>query len=114
MGPTGPLWIDAEDPDRAAIGPPVALDDLDRGRLARSVRPDQCEDLAGVDPERHAAQDRPAGVVFAQVGDLDCGSGSVGGVDGHPVGDGAAHPPEIATYFRSKSASVTGPIWKSR
>ena len=44
----------------AAVRPSVALEDLDRGRLAGAVRPEQREHLAGRDVEREPAQDGPA------------------------------------------------------
>ena len=50
--PPGPGRIHAQHADAAAIGSAVALDDLDRRRLARAVRAEQGERLAAVDPER--------------------------------------------------------------
>src|SRR5437016_2114187 len=114
VGATAMPGIDAEDADLAVVRPAIALDALDRSRLARAVRPEHREDLAGIDPERHAPEDRPAGIALAQVRDLDRRGGSVAVGNRGRIGGGAAHPPEIVAFFRSKSASVTGPIWKSQ
>ncbi len=43
--------VEAEDDRLAAVGRPQALEDLDRRRLARAVRPEQAEDLARGDIE---------------------------------------------------------------
>jgi hypothetical protein len=65
-----------EDRHDAARAGAVALEDLDRRRLARAVGPEQAEDLADGDLEVQA----PHGLVFAvglaQVADEDgrCGS----------------------------------------
>jgi len=58
----GPGGILAEDADRAAVGRQEPERQLDRRRLARSVRPDEAEDLSGTHLEREIAQDP----VFAQ------------------------------------------------
>ena len=59
----------AEDPDAARVGPPVALDDLDRRRLAGAVRAEQRERSRRVGPRttgrrgrsgRRSASRRPA------------------------------------------------------
>jgi hypothetical protein len=90
--------VGTEHGDGPVIGPPVALDDLDRRRLAGAVRPEQGEDLARGDPEGEVADDGPAVICLGQPGDLDRRP--------HPVDDGAHPPPEIIASCRSKSASV--------
>ncbi len=53
--------IVAEDADVAGVGDAVALQRLDRGRLAGAVRAEQAEDLARLGAERDAVDgDRPA------------------------------------------------------
>ena len=47
----------AQHPHVAAVPPPVALEDLDRGRLPGAVRAEEREDLAGLDREGEAVQD---------------------------------------------------------
>ena len=47
----------AEDPRRARVRLAIPLDDLDQRRLAGSVRPDECNDLAGPHSEVHAIED---------------------------------------------------------
>ena len=54
-----------------ASGAPVALDDLDRRRLAGAVRPEQREDLAGPTRNEIPSHDRPAAVALAEAVDLD-------------------------------------------
>ena len=57
--------IRAEDPDPAAIRPPVALEDLDRRGLAGTVRPEQREQSRrAAIAERHAVDDRAAAVAL--------------------------------------------------
>ena len=103
---SGPCRVCAEDPDLAAIRPAVALEDLDGRRLARSVRPQEREDLATADAEGHIGQDPPPVVALAQAVDLDRGA--------HASGGGRHELPEISPYWRSKSASRTSPIWIER
>ena len=71
--------VHPEDRDGAGVGPAVALDDLDRRRLARPVRAEEGDDLAGVDPERDVVDDPPAAVVLPEAGDLDDRPGPVRG-----------------------------------
>src|SRR6478672_2758776 len=52
---------------------PVALEDLDRGRLARAVGTEQTEHLAALDADIHAAQRFEVAIGLAQPGDLDRG-----------------------------------------
>ncbi len=89
--------VGAEHPDRAPVGRAIALDDLDGRGLARAVRPEQGHDLAGLDPERHAVDDGSSAVTLHQAIDLD----------------GAGHG-AIRAYWRSKSGSVSSPIWIER
>ena len=46
-----PLRVDAEHGDRPGVAPPIALQDLDGGRLAGPVRAEQGEDLPVLDRE---------------------------------------------------------------
>src|SRR5262249_27350343 len=64
--PPAVLRVDAEDLDLARIAPAIALEDLDRRRLARSVRPEQPEDLARGDLEVDPAHRLRAAVALAQ------------------------------------------------
>src|SRR6185369_1012819 len=98
VGPAGPRRVDPEHTNVATIGPPVALDDLDGRRLARAVRAEQGEDLAGGDLEGQAAQDRPTCVGLAKLRDLH---GSE-----RAIGDRAAHPGSLIE-LRSRSSSST-------
>ena len=50
--------VDAEDDRLAAVGRAQALEDLDRRRLARAVRPEQAEDLAGARPRNRSRRRR--------------------------------------------------------
>ncbi len=92
--------IDAEDPRRAPIRAPVALDDLDRGRLARPVRSEQRDELPAADRQRDAVEDGPRPVALDQPVN-----------DDHRV---AGRHCAIRAYWRSKSASVSSPIWIER
>jgi hypothetical protein len=70
------LGIVAEHRDDAGRAGPVALEDLDRGRLAGAVGPEQAEDLAHGDLEVQAPHGLVLAVGLAQVADEDgrCGS----------------------------------------
>ena len=85
--------------------PTIALDDLDGRRLARAVGAEQRDDLAGRDVERDAVDDRPLAVALDQALDGDRRLAAVGGRTGHGA---------IRAYWRSKSASVSSPIWIDR
>ena len=65
------LGIVPEHPHVAAVAPAVALEDLDGGRLAGAVRPEQAEHLADGDLEVDPAQRLQVAVALAQVSDLD-------------------------------------------
>src|SRR3954452_17417511 len=69
------LGVLAEDGDDAARPRPVALEDLDRRRLARAVGAEQAEDLAERDLEVDAAHGVMVAVALVQVADEDgrCG-----------------------------------------
>ena len=99
-----PCRIEAEDPDHALVGAPVALEDLDRRRLARTVRPEEREALAPPDVERQPGDDRPPVVALDEAADLDRE------VDRRARGHGVA----MAAYWRSRSAAVISPIWRER
>ncbi len=60
------LGVDAEDPHRSRIGLAQGLDALDGGGLARTVRAEDPEDLAGRDLERHAVDGGGVAVALAQ------------------------------------------------
>src|SRR5262249_24613421 len=67
----GGLRADAEPGGAPAVPVAVALQDLDRGRLASAIRPEQGEDLAGADLEADAAQSLCPRVCLLQPFDLD-------------------------------------------
>ena len=55
------------------VGAAVALEDLDRRRLARAVGPEQAEHLAGRDRERDPVDGARGAVALLELGDLDRG-----------------------------------------
>jgi hypothetical protein len=61
----------AEHADAAAGAPPVALEDLDRRRLASPVRAEQAEHLAARDLEGETADGVDVAIALAEVGNLD-------------------------------------------
>src|SRR3954471_11286109 len=63
--------IGAQHPHGALVSVPVALEDLDGGRLAGAVRAEEGEHLAGLDAEADPVQDLACAVRLLQVGDLD-------------------------------------------
>ena len=63
--------VEAEDDGLAAIGRPQALEDLDRGRFARSVRPKQAKDLACGDIEIDPIDGARVAVTLDQAADTD-------------------------------------------
>ena len=63
--------VDAEHAHFACVGAPVALEDLDRGGLARAVRPEETEDLTGVDGERESVDGLGRAVALLERGDVD-------------------------------------------
>ena len=62
-----PVGIHAENRGLAGIGGPQSLEDLDRRRLARSVRAEEAEDLARPDLERDPVDRTGLAVLLAQV-----------------------------------------------
>ena len=74
-----PAWsatrVEAEHPDRARVRAPVALERLDRGRLAGAVRPEEGEHLAGLGGERQPVDGDQVAVPHDEPGDLDGGHG---------------------------------------
>ena len=91
--------VEAEHGHAAARARAVALEDLDRRRLAGAVGPEQAEDLAAPDGEGDAAHGGLLAVGLAQVLDLDRH------VAGHPS-------PIMATLCRpscAAPASTSGP-----
>ncbi len=69
--PLAAAGVEAEHGDLAAVALPVALEDLDRRRLAGAVRAEQAEDLAGRDLEVDPAHRLDAVVRLAQAADGD-------------------------------------------
>ena len=67
------LRVLAEHPDLAGAALAIALEDLDRGRLAGAVGPEEGEDLAGLDLEVDAANGLDSAVGLAQPGRVDRG-----------------------------------------
>ena len=65
----------AEHGDVAGRAPAVALEDLDRGRLAGAVLAEQAVHLAGLDRERDAVDRARRPVVLHQIADGDDGHG---------------------------------------
>ena len=63
--------VDAEDDRLAAVGRAQPLEDLDRRRLARTVRPEQAEDLARRDVEVDAVDGLDVAVALDQAADPD-------------------------------------------
>ena len=63
--------IHAEDAHLAGIGASVALEDLDRGGLARAVGTEEAEDLADRDRERDPVDRGGRAVALLERGDLD-------------------------------------------
>jgi hypothetical protein len=66
------LGVLAEHAHLAGRAAPVALQDLDGGRLAGPIGPEQAEHLAALDAEGDAAHGLHVAVRLAQFGDLDC------------------------------------------
>ena len=67
--------VDAGDDRRATVGPAEPLQDLDRGRLSRAIRPEQTEDLALADIEADPAHRLDVAVALPQVRDRHDRSG---------------------------------------
>jgi hypothetical protein len=67
----GSLWVLAEHLDRSAVARPVALQDLDRCRLAGAVGAEQSEDLARRDLEVDAPHCLVRAVRLVQIRDRD-------------------------------------------
>ena len=63
--------VEAEDADRAAGRPAVALEALDRRRLARAVRPEHRHDLAAAGRQRQPVDRRAGAVADDEVAALD-------------------------------------------
>ena len=77
--PVGPARVDAEHRDLAGGGVPVALEDLDRRRLAGPVLAEQAVHLAGTDVERQPVDGGDLGVALDETADLDERSGPLEG-----------------------------------
>lgn len=63
--------VEAEHAHAARVARAVPLEDLGRGRLPRSVRPEQAEDLTDRHREAHTTKRLEVAVRLAKVGDLD-------------------------------------------
>ena len=63
--------VEPEHRHLAGVGDAESLEDLDGGRLARAVRPEQSEQLAFADGERHIVEHGRRPVAFGQATDLD-------------------------------------------
>ena len=63
--------VDAEHAHVAGVGAAVALEDLDGGGLARTVRPEEAEHLTGVDGEREPVDGPGGAVALLERGDVD-------------------------------------------
>ena len=71
-GAASPAIVAILEADVAAARPQQAGDQLEQGRLAGAVRPDQRDDLARLDGQRRAAHDLVGRrIAAAQVGDLE-------------------------------------------
>jgi hypothetical protein len=77
-GPVVGHRIETEDPHRAAVGAPVALEHLDGGGLARTVGPEERRDGAGLGGEAHAVDGHEVAVAHDERLDLDGGHGRRG------------------------------------
>jgi hypothetical protein len=69
--PARVLGVDAEHPDVAAGPAAVALENLDRRRLAGAVRPQEAEDLTGLHLEVDASNGLVLSVTLRQAADGD-------------------------------------------
>src|SRR5439155_16938357 len=96
-----PLRVEAEHLDPPAVGAAVALEDLDRRRLAGAVRAEQAEDLALLDLEADPAQRLLAAVPLAQILDEDRGHRST--TTTPAAGNGGSAPPVSAAAMRPQS-----------
>jgi hypothetical protein len=63
--------VESEDRRLATVGRAQALENLDRRRLARPVRPQQAEDLARADAEADAVDRYDVAVDLSNVPDTD-------------------------------------------
>ena len=97
--------VEPEDRCVAAVAAPVALEDLDRGRLARPVRPQQAEHLARADLEAHAPKRLDAVVGLRQVpdGDRACGAHSSSVSSAIPPGGNPGSRPVSARAISEQS-----------
>jgi hypothetical protein len=66
-------WIDAEHAHLAGAPRAEALEDLDGGRLARAVRPEEGEDLTARDVQVDSRDGLDVAVALAQAANLDDG-----------------------------------------
>ena len=77
--------VQPEDPDIAVVGLPIALEQLDGRGLARSVGPEQREQLTPADRERHAGEHGSPAVRLVDPVDDDRVRGLDGSLDRHPA-----------------------------
>ena len=100
--------VDAEDHRLAAVRAAQALEDLDRRRLARAVRPEQPEDLARGDVEIDPVDGDQVAVALDQPPDPDDRTGRDRSLGVHPWhGDGSGGRP--ANGGRRYSRSLSNP-----
>ena len=104
----GALRVDAEDGDAAAVALAVALEDLDRRRLAGAVRAEQAEDLALLDLEADAANGLDLAVRLAQVADGDGRRHASAQLDHDHAGRGEARLGAAASARRRRGRSRAG------
>src|SRR5205085_4011833 len=95
------LGVEAEDVDGPRVPAAVALEDLDRRRLAGAVRAEEAEDLAVRDLEVDAAHRLERAVRFAQSADGDCRHAETSSTSTWPQGgkDGSGPPLRAAAAW---------------
>ena len=91
------LWVVPEHGHLAGVAPSVALEDLDRRRLAGAVRAEQAEDLALLDVEIDAAHRREIAVGLLQAANGDRLHSSSTSACAHGGNGGSSPPASAAT-----------------
>ena len=74
--PEGLAWLGATDRRRPRARSQLSEEHLEQGRLARAVRPEDGDELAGLHGEVKPAKDRSRAVARAQIVQLDHGHGA--------------------------------------
>ena len=98
-----PPGIEAEHRDLAGVPRAVALEDLDRGRLAGAVRAEQAEDLALLDPEGDPPHRIVVTVGLAQSADVHGRRHQISTATTAPGGKAGSGPPLSAATVRLQS-----------